>query len=252
MESIIAPETSPAETSSDRILRRRMQPLKALRALIRLLADKEDTVQVFEIMRALNVHATAKGYARMLTTKTGGREAYRRIELAEQLSDPAFIDQFPPGSVGHAYARFTRTEAISAAGLAEESRKGTNAEIESPHPYAWFGRRMRDTHDIWHVLSGYGRDGLGEVCLVAFSFAQTRAPGWGLIALGGVWRFKKLRNGVPYFAAIRQAWRRGRKAAWLPGEDYQRLLAMPLDAARDRVGLTPPDRYLAIPAEQRN
>jgi ubiquinone biosynthesis protein COQ4 len=33
-------------------------------------------------------------------------------------------------------------------------------------------------HDIWHVLTGYRRDALGEACLVAFSYAQTRGLGW--------------------------------------------------------------------------
>jgi ubiquinone biosynthesis protein COQ4 len=40
----------------------------ALRSLRKLLADKDDTVQVFEIMRALNGASTAKGYHKLLTT----------------------------------------------------------------------------------------------------------------------------------------------------------------------------------------
>lgn len=252
METIIAPEAARTlNRQDDRIAPRRVRPLKALRALLRLLANKEDTSQVFEIMRALNVHAAANGYSRLLTSWSGGREAYRRTELAELLSDTAWVDRFAPGSVGHAYAAFTRSEAISAQGLAEESRRGTASEVDAMHPHAWFARRMRDTHDIWHVLTGYGRDGLGEVCLVAFSHAQTRAPGWALIAMGGLWRHWKMRTGMPYFAAVRQAWRMGRDAAWLPGEEYERLLAEPLEEARARLGLKPPSVYQSIPAEFR-
>jgi ubiquinone biosynthesis protein COQ4 len=39
-----------------------LQPLRALRAVRRLIADKEDTAQVFEIMRALSGNAIPKGY----------------------------------------------------------------------------------------------------------------------------------------------------------------------------------------------
>jgi ubiquinone biosynthesis protein COQ4 len=109
---------------------------------------------------------------------------------------------------------------------------------------------VRDTHDIWHVLSGYHRDGLGEACLVAFSFAQTRGLGWATIALGA--GFKALRQGHWSAArAIRQGYRRGKAAKWLPGEDAVRLMSEPLDAARRRLNIAPPTIYDAIPREQR-
>jgi len=134
--------------------------------------------------------------------------------------------------------------------LAMVSREGA-AHIEEPHPYAWFGRRTRDAHDIWHVLSGYGRDALGEACLVAFSYAQTKGLGWALIALGAAWRARTARD-YPYVTAIWQGYRRGRAANWLLGEDYERLLAEPLEAARVRLNIAPPTTYDAIPPEARD
>ena len=71
-----------------------------LQALQRLLNDKEDTGQVFEIMRALNWTATATGYQRLLTIVQGGRIAYEREELAVRLMDDAWLDSFKDGSVG--------------------------------------------------------------------------------------------------------------------------------------------------------
>ena len=68
----------------------------ALRALQRLLRDKDDTGEVFEIMRALNGDSTRRNYHRLLTTKQGGRLAYQRVELAEQLSDRAWLATMPP------------------------------------------------------------------------------------------------------------------------------------------------------------
>ena len=38
----------------------------------------------------------------------------------------------------------------------------------------------------------------------------------------------------------------GRKAKWLLGEDYDRLLAEPLDRARARLGIGTPTAYLAM------
>ena len=105
-------------------------------------------------------------------------------------------------------------------------------------------------HDIWHVVTGYSRDALGEACLVAFSFAQTGGLGWALIALGAA---AKSRDAGPYpFAkAIWQGHRRGKAARWLLGEDYEALMNEPMAAARVRLGLTPANVYESIPAEVR-
>src|SRR3954467_13305190 len=84
----------------------------ALRSLKRLLDDKDDTRQVFEIMRALNGASTAKGYQRLLTTPDGGRLAYERKEFAERLMDDAWLDSLPEGSVGAAYRAFIRSEQL--------------------------------------------------------------------------------------------------------------------------------------------
>ena len=70
------------------------------------------------------------------------------------------------------------------------TRRGP-AELDEHHPYAWFFRRVRDLHDLWHVLTGYGRDPLGEVCLLAFTYAQTRLTGLGAIAFLGTFRIAR-------------------------------------------------------------
>ncbi|HUO12130.1 MAG TPA: Coq4 family protein [Caulobacteraceae bacterium] len=247
-----APEARIERTAKPTSTTPRRDVGRAIRALFALFRDKEDTAQVFEIMRALNGDSSRKGYQRLLSTPDGGRLAYERLELADKLMDDAWLDRFPAGTVGAAYREFIRSENLSAEGLAEESRKGLPAgAAEAPHPYAWFGRRMRDSHDIWHVLTGYGRDALGEASLVAFSYQQTKGLGWALIAFGAMSRIRG-REGRPYRAAIREGFRRGKACAWLPGEDYEALLAEPLESARRRLGLMPPIAYEEIPAERRN
>ena len=222
----------------------------ALKALRRLLTDKEDTGQVVEIMRALIGDANARNYARLVGTSAGGRIAYERVELAPRLMDGAWLDGFAAGTVGAAYREFVRSENISAAGLAEISRQ-RRSPVEEAHPYAWFGRRTRDSHDLWHILSGYHRDGLGEACLVAFSFAQTRALGWALIALGA--GLRALTAGARLQArAIWQGYRRGKAARWLPGEDYVALMSESLETARRRLNISPPTIYDSIPPARRD
>ena len=225
---------------------------RAVRALQRLFADKEDTSQVFAIMWALNGRAHAEDYARLLSTPDGGRIAYERVEFAGRLMDEAWVASFPAGSVGAAYRDFITAQHFTPQGMIDESHKGIpDEELDARHPYAWWFRRMRDVHDVWHVLTGYGRDALGEICMVAFSYQETRGPGWALIAVGGLVRC----HGPARWAARRaiiEARGRARRAAWLPALDYERLMFEPLGAARARLGLTPPRAYEAVSPELRD
>ena len=240
----------PQETFEENTFR--LQPVKAFRALLRLFKNKEDTVQVFEIMRALSGASIPNGYAKLISTPQGGAIAYRRLELATVLSDHTYLEKLPAGSVGRAYLEFVTRENISAEGLVEESRKGIDKGIDSEHPYAWYGRRMRDIHDLWHVLSGYGRDAIGEACVVGFSYSQTKSLGFGLIALGGAFKLRAALPEQPIIGAVWEAYRNGAKAKWLPGEDYLRLLAEPLDSARTRLNIRKPTHYERVPKEIRD
>lgn len=218
---------------------------EAIRALGRLRATG-DTKHVFEITRALGSNKPPAGYARLLTTPQGGRMAYERVELCERFGDEAWLRSFAPGTVGAAYRDFITRNDISAAGLADASERAAVGQPQYQHPHAWYGRRNRDTHDVWHVLTGYGTDGLGEGCVVAFSYAQTGSLGLAFIALHVARTGKQTRPDLPFFTAVWRAYLAGRRASWLPGEDYERLFAEPLESARARLGVSPPDTYRQI------
>ena len=207
-----------------------------------LMADPKDTQQVFIVMQAMNRGANAKGYQKLLRTKQGGEIASQKLELADLLSDPNYRKSFAVGTVGHSYHKMMEATGYSAAGLADISNiKALDENIQ--HPYEWYKRRLRDVHDIWHVLTGYSPDEpLDESCLVAFSYGQTKGLGWAVIAVLSVLSRLKVENGGLQIAAILEAFRNGRKAKWLPGEDYEKLLAEPLDAARERLNIQAPTR----------
>lgn len=216
----------------------------ALGALRRLLANGDDTTQVFRIMRALNGDITQRNYRRLLTMPQGGRIAYRRLELAERLSDRSWIDSFAEGTVGAAYRAFLDATGYSAQGLAEISVAEGSYQGAVEHPYAWMGRRERDIHDIWHVITGYKADEhLGEACLVAFSYAQTGGLGWAFIALGASLKSIRVTGKLDFIRAVREGYVRGKRADWLHGEDYEVLLNEPLDAVRKRLNISEPARY---------
>ncbi len=222
----------------------------AFKALRGLMANGDDTLQVFRIMRALNADTSHKNYRKLLTSVEGGRIAYRQVNLAEKFSNREWLDSLPEGSVGAHYRAFLDRTGFSAKGLADISYADNTGWQNAEHPHIWFGQRERDIHDIWHTLTGYtAEEHLGELCLVAFSFAQTRGLGWAAIALAGSLKSLSATRGTAVVRAALEGYRHGKQAKWLHAEDYETLLAEPLEAARKRLNIQPPVKYHAAQAE---
>src|SRR3546814_9079611 len=96
-----------------------------------------------------------------------------------------------------------------------------------------YGARLRDTNDLCHIRTGYGRDALGEQCGLAFSYSQT--PSWGtlFIAWAGAREIRKgLGRRYPIYAAVREGQRIGGAAQQVAPQNIEALLAEPLAAAR--------------------
>jgi len=218
----------------------KLQPLRALRALRILLNDKDATEQVFVIVRALTGKSVIRAYNRFASTGTGRRILIEKRELLDTLKDRARLGQMAPDSLGRTYLEFVERERLSADGLVEASESAQGlTENENVARYAM---RLRDSHDLWHTVTGYGRDGLGEVCLLGFTYAQTRNPGLAVIALAGGMKYARF-IGWRALSALWYGYRAGRRAAWLPGADWEHLLTQPLDQVRDRLRVRAPVLY---------
>ncbi len=77
--------------------------------------------------------------------------------------------------------------------------------------------RMRDTHDVWHAATGYKGDVLGELGLLAFIVAQKWNTGIALIVFAAI---PKGMRRTPILGVVRDGYRRGRSAEWLPSQDW--------------------------------
>jgi ubiquinone biosynthesis protein COQ4 len=223
-----------------------IRPREALRALRALLANPDDTTQVFQVIRALSGRSFERTLRRVLADPTGRRILQERRMLLPVLADRARLRALPEGTLGRAYARFMDAEAISPEGLVEASRSPQPQDEHRLGPEGQvLGERLRDMHDLWHVVTGYGRDLFGEAALLAFTYAQTRNRGIGAIAAVGFWRM--WRGGAREAAAlVRRAWWRGRRAAFLPAADWEALLERPLDEVRRELHIGPPPIYTPL------
>ena len=222
---------------------KQMQPIVALKALKTLINDPEQTEQVFVIIRAMSGNHLEKSYARFRQTNSGDRILREETQLLDVLQNREFLRSLPADSLGRHYLQFVETEQITADGLVEASQ---NDELVSDDPgLLLFSERLRDMHDLWHVVTGYGRDTFGEACLLAFTYAQTRNRGVGIIALVGMEKLaREIGPGVR--PAMWQAYKAGKAASWLPAADWENLLTQPIEAVRTELSIKSPVKYRHI------
>jgi ubiquinone biosynthesis protein COQ4 len=203
--------------------RDRLHPVAALRALRALIRDPDDTARVFDVIDALSGPTRGRLLGRFRREASGRRLLEERPDLLATLSDRARLAALPAGTLGRCYAEFMAREQISA----DEMR--------------WFADRLRDMHDLWHVVTGYERDLIGEASLLAFTWAQTRNPGIALIVATAYWRAGREAPGMR--PLLREGVRRGRRAAWLPAQRWEDLLEQPLAQVREALRVGEPPVY---------
>ena len=220
-----------------------MQPIVAARALRQLIKDPEKTEEVFVIIRAMSGNSLQHSYERFLTTEIGQKILRERRHIREILKNKKALAEYPPGSLGRAYLAFVDEGRITADGLAEASE--INEDLLIDPGLRLYAERLRDQHDLWHTVTGYGRDPFGEACLLAFTYAQTRNRGLGVIALIGMLKLSQgLGTGV--FKAMWKGFRDGQRAAWLPSQDWESLLTHQLEEVRQQLKIYPPEIYREI------
>lgn len=241
-QSLAQPRTQSQPQASESAPSRdphRLRPGEAIKALRALLRDPEDTGKVFVIVRALSGKTLLRGYNRFSPTAVGRRVLAGGAPLLDHLQDRDHLRSLPADSLGRAYLAFMETENISADGLVEASVNDAAPMEEGLRRY---GERLRDMHDLWHVTTGYGRDTMGEVCLLGFTFAQTRNPALAFIAVIGALKLAREQD-KRVLSALWAGYRAGRRAQWLPAADWESLLAEPLDAVRRQLRVEAPKVY---------
>jgi ubiquinone biosynthesis protein COQ4 len=215
----------------------------AFAALRELMKNPDDTKQAFRIAQALSGNSGERLYRRFLKTAVGRSVVAERRVLLDRLKDREALQALPEGSLGRAYLDFLRSQQITAEGLVDASQKGYREVSDLEPNRQLLSDRLRDMHDLWHTVTGYKGDLIGEAALLALTFVQTRNPGVGLIALMALLRSGPLPGAR---RAILEGVARGVRSAWLVSADWERMLAEPLSDVREELRLGAPPKYQPI------
>ena len=223
---------------------RRRRPLKALRHFRELIKNKEDTTQVFYIIEALNGNSFQKVFVKFANSEKGRQRLKENRALPSLLDNHDWLRTLPDGSLGRAYLDFMKREGLTAQGLVDEyESSGMSRDYGHPDMFI-FGDRLRDTHDMLHVLTGYGRDALGEASVLGYTHAQHGGAGVIFIAYGAALEIRKSApKDAPILKSVHEARRIGKAAKDIVYEDLMTLLPMQLDDVREMLNITLPTVY---------
>jgi ubiquinone biosynthesis protein COQ4 len=173
----------------------RLHPITALRAMRALKRNREDTRQAVVLIDALRGKTSLRQFARFRETETGRAVLAERRQLLDRLRDRERLASLPEGTLGRSYFEFMATENLTAEGLVDASQ--IRETLPPGDDYTLFRERSRETHDLLHIVTGYGRDPLGEAGVLAFSFAQTGLKGFAMIAFVVARRIARRLRGQP-------------------------------------------------------
>jgi ubiquinone biosynthesis protein COQ4 len=221
---------------------RDVKPLQALRSVRALIANPDNTGEVFKVIEALKGGSIARAVARLEATPEGRELLRSKPDILPVLSDRDALRAMPEGSVGRAYLKFVESQSLSADGLVAASEEAPRREGNSPDE-RWLGCRLRDIHDLQHVVCGYGRDTLGELCLLSFMVTQT--PNRGIAFIIFMAR-RKARRATTLFSVddcIDEGRRIGEAAKWFAAVNLETRLAEPLEQLRRELGVRKPTLY---------
>ncbi len=208
-------------------------PLKAIRSARALVRVALDPTQLEEVFVLADLSEESAQLARVMKELRGDPRFAPALRDRPRLGrvDMARLRGMPEGSLGHAYAGFMDARGLSHADL--QLVPGTEREID------WVRNHMRETHDLWHVATGFDTDLAGELGVQAFYAAQFRGPLPVLLLTVGFANtmIRGMDDLDRRMRAIVRGWLLGRRAAPLFGVRWAERWEEPLDDLRAELSL---------------
>jgi len=197
------------------------------RSLYRLSRNSEDTTQALLLGIALNSQRFAEVLGRFAIDPVGAELLEARPSIDSHHVDFDALRALPDGTLGREYMRFLEEGELDADFF--------QAPPGLPPLLAYLAKRIRQSHDLWHVVTGFSSDVPDEIGLQAFTYAQMRVPSAMLLTVFGLLRWGPIRPST--VAKVWRGARLGRDSTYLPTVRWEDHWERPLDELREELGL---------------
>jgi ubiquinone biosynthesis protein Coq4 len=197
-------------------------------ASARLVRDPDRLEEVFALADTLQqTEAIDAMLAHVRRDPQGARAVVERPRVRARL---AALRALPDGTFGREVARFLDDRGLDPDALPDRP---------ADDPRAFVRAHLYETHDLWHVATGFDTDVAGEVGLQAFYLAQLPArlaPLLLSVAMANTFLYR-FDDAGPRMDAIAAGWRLGRAARPLFGVRWAELWEQPLAEVRARLAI---------------
>lgn len=207
-------------------------PLKTIRIMLSALRLVRDPRRLEEILKITDNTASPE-LARKVAAEFRKTPEYAkalderprvgRVPLSE-------LAKFPEGTLGRAYADF----------MVRNNLDPEDIEInEIRSDFDYIRAHLRETHDLWHVATGFHTDVAGELGLQAFNLAHFSAPlsvlliGLGLINM----MIFDMGDRDARMTAITRGWLLGKRSRSLFGYRWKENFHRPLSDVQRELGI---------------
>jgi len=209
-----------------------LEYLTGLRGFLTLMRDPTRVDSVFDIVEGF--HDTAP-YRRMIERVRAFPENARIVD-ERYLQAPVKLEQLatlPDGTLGREFARMMIDNQL-------DPNFFPKVAVDDEVHYVML--RLRQTHDVWHVVTGFGVDVKGELGLQAFGLAQLHNPLSVALIAGGLTRTltEPTRAGATLegiMDEVTRGWRLGESTKPLFAKKWDQAWDKPVHVWREELGL---------------
>lgn len=198
---------------------------------VRLVLDPDRLPEVFVLDRAVTSPSTL---ARMLARLRADDRASDALRVRAPIVIPplAALASLPEGTLGRSFADFMQARGLDPASI---------PKLTSEDEAGFVRQHLYETHDLWHVVTGFDTDVPGELGLQAFYSAQLDGALPRFLMVGGLLNTR--RHGQDEWAArvdaMARGWQAGRSAALFFGVCWDTMWDKPLVEVRRALGVRP-------------
>jgi len=208
-----------------------VRKLKGIKAFVTLLFDETGNLEpVWELSNSL---VDSRSFEVAIATMKKNPEVANI--LAERYIAPPHdlgaLLQYPPDSLGYTYA----------SQMQELGLETIEAKIEINSDTSYVENRWQQTHDIWHIITGFDTSGVGEIGLQAFYLAQFQLPLASLLIANALiavtlWEPQTL---SALLMAIARGWEMGKNAKPLIAQKWEQAWEKPVAVWRKELNVQP-------------
>jgi ubiquinone biosynthesis protein Coq4 len=218
----------------------RFKNAKAVVAAVRLIRDPNELDRVFEIAEGL---ASTTLLDKVIAEISENPELVSAFQVRKRVGvvDLQALAAYPEATLARAYAEHMLKNKLDPSAL---------PSLPSSTPREFLQAHLYETHDIWHVATGFDTDVAGELGLQAFYWAQLPVRLAPALLGGGIFNtmFFAWGDRDRRMRAIVRGWLLGRRARALFGVDWAAHWSSPLTDVRKMLRIEIDDVEGAIEA----